>query len=332
MVVLCDFLSYAPHEPVRTVETLDGSRILATCPHFSQLPATLNGVILILIGKSTDRFVSDMLPRLEVFFLKRYSYPVHIFYENISDDVRLAISAAIPSAYRVELEDVSRFWGSLPDGISEEKLRTWMSTVSQRKAQGRGYRIMCRFWAGLVWQLPSLDGYDYYWRLDDDSFLTTYVPCDVFQVMHWHQCSYGYMYIKKDPPALTKDLWATFQRWAYGALTSEEISDITDKFVTGNETLGKKKFRAFMYYNNFEVGTIALKRHPLYASMFRFLDVEEPRGIMRYRWGDAPIHTLGVEVVMHRMGWRKCKFADAFGGYVHKPKRSLPPLLQQGAE
>ncbi|ORC85815.1 alpha-1,2-mannosyltransferase [Trypanosoma theileri] len=326
MVVFSFFLCYAPFEAVRTVETLDGNRVLATCPRFSPVRGSVNGVILILIGKSTDRFVSDMLPRLEAYFLKNYSYPVHIFHENLSDDVRLAITAAIPSAYRVELEDVSRFWNTLPDGISEDQLRTWMSTGSQRKTQGRGYRIMCRFWAGLVWQLPSLDAYDYYWRLDDDSFLTTYVPCDVFQVMQLHQCSYGYMYIKKDPPSVTKDLWTTFQRWAYSTLTQEEISVITDKFVTGNETLGKKKFRAFMYYNNFEIGTIALKRHLLYTSMFRFLDEEEPRGIMQYRWGDAPIHTLGVEVVMHRMGWKKCKFPDAFGGYIHKPRKPLPVL------
>ncbi|KEG08120.1 hypothetical protein DQ04_07971030 [Trypanosoma grayi] len=72
-----------------------------------------------------------------------------------------------------------------------------------------------------------------------------------------------------------------------------------------------------MYYNNFELGTMALKRHPLYMSLFRFLDEEEPRGIMRYRWGDAPIHTLGVEVVLRREGWKKCRFDKRFADYAH---------------
>jgi hypothetical protein len=52
----------------------------------------------------------------------------------------------------VEFHDVTNFWEKLPHGVSEEQVKYWIKT--QRVLQrGRGYRLMCRFWAGIVWQL-----------------------------------------------------------------------------------------------------------------------------------------------------------------------------------
>ncbi|ORC93605.1 alpha-1,2-mannosyltransferase, partial [Trypanosoma theileri] len=126
---------------------------------------------------------------------------------------------------------------------------------------------MCRFWAGLVWQLPSLDSYEYYWRLDTDSFLTQAVPCDVFRLMQVNQCVYGYRSIRLDDAEVVKDLWPTFKKWAKTALSTSELESVS-RFALQD----KRKYRGIMYYNNFELGTMALKRHPLYTSMFHFLD------------------------------------------------------------
>ncbi|KEG07274.1 alpha-1,2-mannosyltransferase [Trypanosoma grayi] len=320
------WLCFDSNPSVRTVGPWEVNLVHAGCQREGPETSAVNGVILILIGDAGNRFAGDMLPRLEAYFLSRYRYPVHIFYETLPESMQVAIERAIPSATRVEFEDVSRMWQALPRGVTEEMLEAWMNTREQLRQKKRGYRIMCRFWAGLVWQLPSLDRYEYYWRLDDDSFLTAPLPCDVFQVMQARQCVYGYRLILKEGREVTVDIWPTFLRWAETKLSVADISEISDMFVTGNETLGKKKFRSFMYYNNFELGTIALKRHPLYRSMFRFMDEEEPHGIMRYRWGDAPVHTLGVEVVLHREGWKKCQFSPSLGGYIHTKDPRLPPL------
>ncbi|KPI82761.1 putative glycosyltransferase family 15 [Leptomonas seymouri] len=40
-------------------------------------------------------------------------------------------------------------------------------------------------------------------------------------------------------------------------------------------------------------------------------------GYFQYRWGDAPVHTFGVEAVMQREGWGVCAFARDFGSYKH---------------
>ncbi|ORC89110.1 alpha-1,2-mannosyltransferase [Trypanosoma theileri] len=273
----------------------------------------VNGVILFLAGKKEPLFYEKTLPLLDMNFLAYYPYPVHVFHEDMSLGTQEEIRDVLPSARSVTFEDVSQFWRTLPHGVSEEQLNEWMNTPEQLRYHKRGYRIMCRFWAGLVWQLPSLDSYEYYWRLDTDSFLTKTVPCDVFRLMHRRQCSYGYRLITLDSVNVVKDLWPTFEKWAVTALSTNELESVTRFALRDNTT----EYTRMMYYNNFELGTIALKRHPLYTSMFRFLDENEPLGILRYRWGDAPIHTLGVEAVMLREGWRKCHFDRNFAGYKH---------------
>ncbi|ORC93604.1 alpha-1,2-mannosyltransferase, partial [Trypanosoma theileri] len=243
----------------------------------------------------------------------RYPYPVHVFHEEMPLGTQEEIRDVLRSARNVTFEDVSQFWRTLPHGVSEKQLKEWLSVPGQVPFYGRGYRIMCRFWAGLVWQLPSLDSYEYYWRLDTDSFLTQAVPCDVFRLMQVNQCVYGYRSLTLDHPNVVKDLWPTFKKWANTALSAGELENVTRFALSSNES----EYEGIMYYNNFELGTMALKRHPLYTSMFHFLDENEPFGILRYRWGDAPIHTLGVEAVMLQEGWRKCHFQEDFAGYKH---------------
>ncbi|ORC93603.1 alpha-1,2-mannosyltransferase, partial [Trypanosoma theileri] len=234
--------------------------------------AQVNGVILFLTGKKERLFFKKALPLLEVNFLSRYPYPVHVFHEKMPQDRQEVIRDVLLSARNVTFEDVSQFWRTLPHGVSEEQLNEWMNTPEQRRYHKRGYRIMCRFWAGLVWQLPSLDSYEYYWRLDTDSFLTQAVPCDVFRLMQVNQCVYGYRRIHIDRLKVVKDLWPTFKKWAKTALSTSELEGVSHFALNGSES----EYKGIIYYNNFELGTMALKRHPLYTSMFRFLDENEP--------------------------------------------------------
>ncbi|PWV05461.1 putative glycosyltransferase family 15 [Trypanosoma cruzi] len=120
--------------------------------------STVNGVIRVLAGKNEFFLLLKAFSQLEAHFLAYFSHPVHIFFfffffcvcENMLNGMKMAITRLIPSARRVIFEDVARFWRELPDGVTEEKFNAWMRSMPLRKYQGRGYRIMCRFWAGLV--------------------------------------------------------------------------------------------------------------------------------------------------------------------------------------
>lgn len=290
-------------------------------------------VILFLAGGRWDAyFVRECLPRLELYFLACYKrvYPVHIFHESLPMAQRSLIASKVPSAKRTDFEDVSAIWKTLPKGVSEDALSTWMNTGLQKKFQGRGYRIMCRFWHGLVWALDSMKMYAYYWRLDTDSILTGPPRVNPFVVMRQRTCDYGFNRLKGENPHVATGMWETYLKWAKRA-ESDIVERQGDWSPVFPHWLGQveafaldgpmKSFWAPMYYNNFELGSMRLKRHPLYASWFEYVDTQEPFGTFRYRWGDAPLHTLGVEAVLAAEGWSKCNFTKADVGYRHAAER-----------
>jgi hypothetical protein len=320
--------SVAPFEPSTPVVIAPGSpgSPSATRRH-RRSDAVVNGVILFLAGGRWDSyFHKECLPRLEQYFLRCHAqdYPVHIFHENMAMAQQAAIRALIPSAKAVDFENVAALWKTLPKGVREDTLAEWMQSGLQRKFQGRGYRIMCRFWAGIVWRLPSLQRYEYYWRLDTDSILTGPPVVDPFVTMQQRKCDYGFNRLKGENPHVAVGLWETFQDWAKstGSTKSAWFQSVK-RFATSPLT---QQYWAPMYYNNFELGTMRLKRHKLYNDWFEHVDSKEPFGIFRHRWGDAPLHTLGVMAVVAAEGWHVCNFTKADVGYRHAAMRPGPIL------
>lgn len=327
----------------------------------------LNGVILYLYGgRWNDYFVNSALPRLDEYFLSCYPYPVIVFHEGATDKEKQGIIRALPKGQQafsawnsassvpsswsstttkslVAFDDVSSVWKNLPRQISEEKLKLWLSDPVQRKFQGRGYRIMCRFWHGLVWLRSSLDEFEYYWRLDTDSILTRPVVIDPFVLVFKQQkCVYGFNRLKGENPHVSTGLFETFKKFLTSEVDSgflnEKEHDECIRFVTvrsdGGKTsvpssaVGGASWWAPMYYNNFEMGTLELKRSEPYQRFFRWVDENEPFGIFRYRWGDAPLHTLGILVAQKCSIEKFCNVTFSQVPYRHAVTK-IPPLLQR---
>lgn len=142
----------------------------------------------------------------------------------------------------------------------------------------RGYRHMCHFFANDIFFHPALEGYDYYMRLDDDSFILSPVAFDVFEDMAKGGFRYGYRAVIKDKPACCTGLWNTAGEYFKKNGCARDFSTIDE--------LG-------MYYTNFEICDIAWFRSGEWQSFFAAIEAAE--GIWRHRWGDAPIRYLGVK-------------------------------------
>eukprot|EP00758_Cryptobia_borreli_P012470 Tbor_TRINITY_DN5750_c3_g3::TRINITY_DN5750_c3_g3_i6::g.19538::m.19538/K10967/KTR1_3; alpha 1,2-mannosyltransferase len=315
------------HSPlIGKKDTLIGSTEGLTTPS-----SHVKGVILFLYGggqwrqlQRTPYFLEQTLPRLQGFFLDCFpkKYPVHIFHEGelTASKTQQNITGLIPSATRVDFEDVGRFWKLLPKGVSEDELKMWIA--KQRRILGRSYRIMCRFWAGLVWTLPSMSKYDYYWRLDTDSILLAPFPHDPFEVMVKSGCEYGYNHLTEDYPDVVVNLYDTYKEWANLFLT-KEVSSKVKRLITNPHN---GKYNGTMFFNNFEIGSFRLKRSEIYQSLFKYIDEHPPFGIMRYRWGDAPIHTIGVYAALGGETGKICLFNRSEYQYVHAPDISAVPV------
>ena len=148
-----------------------------------------------------------------------------------------------------------------------------------------GYRHMCRFFSGNMYRHPVLQEYDYYLRLDCDSFIKTKIPYDIFDWAVETGTYYGYIKpaIQLDHPQVCLGLWDNVKRWLEVGEheTYMNFKDIPERT---------------MYYTNFELGLVNWFKTSKYYSFWTFLD--STGGVYTNRWGDAPIKYLGINMFM----------------------------------
>ena len=147
---------------------------------------------------------------------------------------------------------------------------------------------MCRFFCGQVFNHPALKQYDWYLRLDSDSYLLTDIKYDVFEYMAQNNKKYAYVgEYRKDNPIVTVGLWETTK-----AFMKEK--GITPKSMEGKLTNGE--WAEDIFYTNFEIVNLPFFRGEEYTSYFQALD--ETKQIYYNRWGDAPVRWLAVHMLL----------------------------------
>ena len=139
-----------------------------------------------------------------------------------------------------------------------------------------GYRHMCRFFSGELYNNTVIKEYDYYLRLDTDSFIHTPLNYDIFKWAEEVECYYGFIApaIQKDNPKVIEGLWETVNEL------------IPENFIEDG----------MMFYTNFELGKVSWFLTSEYMRFYNELD--KTGGFYTKRWGDAPIKYLGVNLLM----------------------------------
>lgn len=236
---------------------------------------------IVYLARSRSKDINDLkhsLSLLDVNFNDKFNYPVIIFHEDINESLMKSIRKATHSNLQFE-----KVIFEIPEFLNKEEIPEFIYVDGFEFSIG--YRHMCRFFSGIIFQHAALNQYDYFWRLDTDSFLLDKIDYDVFQFMEKNNYIYGYIHIIKDEPDAVKSLW-----------------DITEKYIKDNkiEPTFLQRFisdgiwdRSY-YYTNFEISKLDFWRSDEFMSYFNYLD--KAGGIYKYRWGDAPIHLLAISM------------------------------------
>lgn len=172
-----------------------------------------------------------------------------------------------------------------------------------------GYRHMCRFHSGEIYKHPSLLQYDYYWRLDSDSYILSHIDYDPFDHMVTHGYEYAYMCdVDMEVPRVAKGLW-------------EATKEFAAKNNVDTSRIGKE-WDYSLYYTNFEISKFSFWRSPEYMAYYNHLD---STGNFYYqRWGDAPVHWLAVNMLMDKSKiWAVKDFTYQHNNWI-KNLSSLP--------
>ena len=140
-----------------------------------------------------------------------------------------------------------------------------------------GYRHMCRFFSGHMYEFDIIKEYEYYLRLDTDSFIHTPINYDIFQWAKSNNCYYGYIApaVQTDNQKVIEGLW-------------EFVNDIYPNRIP----------EGMMFYTNFELGKVDWFLTSSYMEFYN--NIDKSGGIYTKRWGDAPIKFLGINLFMKK--------------------------------
>ncbi len=224
------------------------------------------------------------------FLLKNYlqyypQYQVILFHEpNFNTNLQAEILAGVPYLYR-ELfifKELKNF--AVPDFIDKERLQKSLRNPPIPWWRNTGYRNMCRFYSMQIHEL--IQEYDYYMRLDDDSFLEQKFPKDPFSLIHLENLDYIYHEEHFDCHICNEGLLETTKDYC-----GQHNLDFAKVDYLTNE-LKVKYIKIF--YNNFHVSRVSFWLQENVKTYLNRLDTEG--NIYYKRWGDAPIQTLAVKI------------------------------------
>jgi alpha 1,2-mannosyltransferase len=225
-------------------------------------------------------------------FNDAYNYPVIVFFEpdKVNEAARNHMRASTRSTLffqRVEFK--------LPLHIDETLISAQCGGL---QGFGFDYRHMCRFQAVQIYQEPIIDTeeLEYVLRLDDDSMFTRPVGYDMFRFMRDRKLHYGYALLSVDSLSCIVGLEQAVRRY-------KKLRLITPGFDWQLPSI---------IYNNFEISSSSFWRSTAYRNFTDYID--RLGGIYYYRWGDAPIKSLAVALLLQRNVTHQ--FSDV--GYMHQ--------------
>jgi len=209
-------------------------------------------------------------------------YPIIIFHDDLS-------SVNI-SQFNVEIFNHLGYipnilWNkiqfSVPPHISTDESKY----LIKMKDAWLGYRHMCNFQSYGIYD-TVVGNYDYYLRLDSDSYLLSDIDYDMFEYMQDNDLVYGYLSQEEtEVDSMCVDLWHTTEEFM-------KKSGVDRSIIDGH--LEGKDWDKSTFYTNFEISRVDTFKNSQYKSYYDCLD---STGKIYYnRWGDAPIHWLGVRM------------------------------------
>lgn len=177
------------------------------------------------------------------------------------------------------------------------------------------YRHMCRFFLGFFAQLPVMKQYKYFWRVEPDiKFHCDMFETDWFKYMRLNDKKYAFALAPLELHKTVNKLWQY----------TRSFMDKYPPFVNDNNALefltddDGGHFNMCHFWSNFEIGDLDFFRLEAYQTFFKHLD--QAGGFYYSRWGDAPIHSIAVAMLLLRTEIAYLEHT----GYSHRPNSDCP--------
>ena len=227
----------------------------------------------------TDKNITDCIKSLQLLkvnYLDKYPTPVLLFHEAaLTEQMKQTLLQILPDLITfipIEFTLPHHIVNICPSNVNGMTVRL-------------GYMHMCRFFANAIFYHPALAEYEYYCRLDTDSFILSPVTENMFEQVKAFNIYYGFINDSlHDNVAFTRGLWPLAQKF------------ITDNNIPVRRKLYSEIREGRVFYTNFEICYIPWFKQGIWPDFFKAIDLDG--GIYRYRWGDHTIRYIGVNSFM----------------------------------
>jgi alpha 1,2-mannosyltransferase len=258
-------------------------------------PTSYLGVIVYLTTRAEIGSLRTSLTQLSR-LLSNNPRPVVIFHEGDlgSNDIQRSLAQTLGSRTPIAFE------------------RIYFSNFSRPKSVHRtiplSYYDMCRFFTLMLPNHPLLALFSFYWRLDAHSFIFGPKPIeDPFEIMQKQQIQFAYIMANEEADHYDTALWLLFKHF----LNDHCLKPSTALRKTQKNWFGR--YSHAIIFTNFAIANVSLFRdHPQIRAWLH--KVDRSGGIYRYRWGDAPIHTLALTQFIKREHIVRLRYF----GYMHR--------------
>ncbi|KAI0354551.1 glycosyltransferase family 15 protein [Trametes cingulata] len=275
-----------------------------------------NAVLLMLARNSELEAAMGSVRELEERFNKRFGYP-WVFLNEVpfTDEFMRNMSSIIagPVSFgRIPAED----WYQ-PNWIDEGKAS---ASRAQMEADGvvyggsLSYRNMCRFNSGFFYRHPLVRPYKWYWRVEPNVHFRCDTDYDPFLFMEENDKVYGFTISPLEWPQTVPTVWDAVKEFV--AANPQLLPENNSMPYLSDD--GGVTYNMCHFWSNFEIADMDFWRGDAYSKFFEHL--ESKGGFYYERWGDAPVHSIGVGLFARK---DQIHFFDDIG-YQHDPFQHCP--------
>lgn len=285
-----------------------------------------NATIMALVRNNEIGAMRRTMKQFEKSFNEKFRYPYTFlndepFTEQFKEKVRSFTEAEcnfvhIPASMwnKPELIDLQK----------QSKAMTRLEKMNVAYAKKESYHNMCRFYLGSFYNLPEMQKYKYYWRIEPNVQFYTDLKYDVFRYLEGTKKIYGFTINLYDIDESIETLYPETIKFLNQGDNYKYVNENgAFQWITEDQQVPKKArvaqgYSTCHFWSNFEIADMDFFRGEAYTNWFKHLD---DTGKFYYeRWGDAPVHSLGIALFADKkkVHW----FRDI--GYHHIPYINCP--------
>jgi hypothetical protein len=181
------------------------------------------------------------------------------------------------------------------DWAAPRRLEAWEHATGYHSG---GYRSMCRFYSRRLFGILHSRGYRWVIRLDSDSELPSALPYNLLDAMAARGAQYGFRAWSVDGGDVTHGLPEAAAYWL--AAERQQPAFLYEHCAPPNASglSSSGGWDRGIVYNNLFVTNVSFWVQRPVQAWLQFL--EHTNGFYKFRWGDAPVHTMTLAMFLPR--------------------------------